>query len=78
MITQALVLVFSFIVLRGDTIDSPLLKATSTGSGALKERGAWRVRLLPQDHQGMVAEPLQPTVVKEGKSRSLEALWKES
>ena len=42
MITQALVLIFGFIVLQGNTADSPLLKATSAGSSALEERGAWR------------------------------------
>lgn len=62
MIAQALALILGFVVLRGNTVDSPLLQATSAGSGALEERSEVRrtekVRVLPQTQPGTPAERL--------------------
>lgn len=63
MVTLALILTFRSIVLRGHTADRPLLKATPTGSRALKEQGRWKIRILPQTHQENSAERLQATGV---------------
>lgn len=66
-ITQALVLVFSFIVLWGHTMDSPLLKATSTGSGTLKERVNSESEVVPTTPKETPVEHLQPYCGQEWK-----------
>ena len=58
---------------------SPLLKAPSTGSSALKKRGAQRVTVLPWDHQGDSSRaPLAPPYSRRGQSRLSEIVLKES
>lgn len=49
-------------------MDGPLLKATPTGSGALKERGTRRVTSLPQRQHGSSSKHLYRHCAQVGES----------